>query len=421
MFRLFTYDLTKQQQKIIFLASMGGLLEFYDFTIYGLFSVYFASQFFPLHNGLLAIILSYSIFVVGYIVRPLGGIVFSHIGDELGRKKVLILTMLLMGIASCGMGLLPTYAQIGIYAPALMLLLRVIQGLAIGGELPSMIVYVAESMPGKRAYAMGGIFSGTAAGILPGMFINLVIVHYFTAAQVNNFGWRIPFLLGGLLCFIAYRIRRELHETAIFTALKTRNPFPFLELLHYHFTKLLIGIGLVSIMAAPIFLLIIFMPTYLIKIAQVNPAIVSSVILSTSLISVMAIYLMGILANKYNVYELMRSCLILVSCAALFCYYSIWQNLNLYLGLGVFAVFQGFLVTLAPILLSHLFPPHIRLTGVALSYNLSFVLFGGLTPIIVTSLIEATGMVYLIPVVFILCCVAITAVALQQSRRYINL
>ena len=170
-------DLNVEQKKIIALSSIGGMLEFYDFTIYGLFSVYFAHQFFPAFDNFAAIMASYSIFVVGYIVRPLGGILFSHIGDEIGRKTVLILTMVLMGLASFGLGLLPTYAQIGIWAPILMVLLRLLQGLAIGGELPSMIVYVAESMPKQRGIAMGGVFAGTVCGLLPGMLINMLITH----------------------------------------------------------------------------------------------------------------------------------------------------------------------------------------------------------------------------------------------------
>ena len=206
------YNLSKEEQRVTWLSSLGGMLEFYDFTIYGLFAVYFSQQFFPTHDTFISLIASYSVFVVGYIVRPLGGILFSHIGDEWGRKKVLILTMMLMGISSLGMGLLPNYSQIGIYAPALMLFFRLTQGLAIGGELPSMIVYASECMPNKRGYAMGGVFSGTLAGLIPGMLINIFILNTLSQEDVLLFGWRIPFVLGGLLCIVAYFVRRELHE-----------------------------------------------------------------------------------------------------------------------------------------------------------------------------------------------------------------
>ncbi len=413
------YDLSKEQRKIVLLSSMGGLLEFYDFTIYGLFAVYFASQFFPSHNAFISIIASYSVFVVGYVVRPLGGIIFSHIGDEIGRKTVLILTMILMGVASIGMGLLPTYEQIGVYAPALMLLFRLIQGLAIGGELPSMIVYVSECMPDKRGFGMGGIFSGTVAGLIPGMLINLAIVHYLTPSQLNSFGWRIPFIIGGVLCFIAYQVRRELSETIMFKQLKSHNSFPFIELLQKHLGKVLIGAGLVSIMATPIILLIIFMPTYLIKIVKLSPSVTSDAILIASIVSVISIYVMGYLANKYDPYKLMKYSLALIVVAASLCYYLISINASITIALTIFAIFQGFLVTLPPIFLSYLFPTEVRLTGVALSYNISFVLFGGLTPIVVTSLIEKSHLIYFIPVVCLFVTVLFAFWALIKTKPFI--
>mgnify|MGYP003440062982 FL=1 len=413
------YDLSSEQKKIVVLSSLGGLLEFYDFTIYGLFAVYFAQQFFPSSNEFIAIIASYSIFVVGYIVRPLGGILFSHIGDEIGRKTVLIITMILMGVSSLGMGLLPTYAQIGLFAPALMLLFRLIQGLAIGGELPSMIVYVSESMPHKRGFGLGGAFSGTVAGLIPGMLINLLIVHWLSVEQINSFGWRIPFLLGGLLCFIGYLIRRELHETAEFKKIKQHEAAPFIEVLRHHLGKVIIGVGLVSIMATPIILLIIFMPTYLTKLAHIPTKIASDAVLVASVVSVISIYVMGILANKYSVYKLMRNSLFLILPAAALCYYLIGQGNNLILGLALFAVFQGFLVVLPTIVLSYLFPVKIRLTGVALSYNISFVMFGGLTPIVITSIIaETTGLVLFVPFGVLLVTVAFAYWALRRSREY---
>src|SRR6185437_9004320 len=174
------YKLNKEQKQIITLSSIGGMLEFYDFTIYSLFAVYFTNQFFPSHDQLISIVASYSVFLVGYIVRPLGGILFSHIGDEIGRKTVLIITMVIMGVSSLSIGLLPTYSQIGILAPILLLFFRLIQGLAIGGELPSVIVYVTESMPDKRGYGIGGIYTGTISGLIPGMLINLAIIHYLS-------------------------------------------------------------------------------------------------------------------------------------------------------------------------------------------------------------------------------------------------
>ncbi len=413
--------LNQEQKQVIILSSFGGLLEYYDFTVYGLFVAYFADQFFPSNNTFMSIIASYVVFVLGYVVRPLGGILFSHIGDEIGRKPVMILTMVLMGIASLGLGLCPTYAQIGIWAPILLLMFRLIQGLAIGGELPSVIVYVAESIPNQRGLAMGGIFSGTVAGLLPGILIELLLTHYLTINQINNFGWRIPFIIGGLLCVVAYYIRSKLHETQVFKKEQHRDRFPIVELLQHHFIKVLIGIGLISIMGAPIMLAIIFMPTYLTKIVKIQSNQISHAILIATCISIIVVFLTGALADKFNVYKLLSIFLPLIVIAASICYYMIAMRLNLIIAVSVFAVLQGTLNALPPILLSYIFPVHVRLSGVALSYNISSVTFGGMAPLIITGLIEKTGLIYLIPVLYLLVVTLIAAIATVKCSQFVKL
>lgn len=412
--------LNKEQKRIICLASVGGMLEFYDFTIYGLFAAYFAGQFFPSSNSFVTIISTYSVFLIGYIARPLGGIIFSHIGDEIGRKTVMIVTMILMGVASLGLGLLPTYASIGLWAPLLMLLLRLLQGLAIGGELPSMIVYVAESLPEQRGVALGGVFAGTVGGLLPGMLINLLITHYLTPLQIHDFGWRIPFILGSLLCFVGYQVRNKLHETAAFSNLKQRYKFPLGELIRHHFGKVLIGAGLVSIMASSIILAIIFMPTYLTKILKFDPAYVSNIILGTTVLSITSTYVIGLLTTRFPLYTLMRNIIFVLILAAAACYLMIAHHYCLSLALVLFAIAQGALVCLPPIFLSYLFPLPIRLSGVALSYNIAFVFFGGLTPIAVTTMIEYTQMLTMAPFLCLLVVALIALFSLARCRHYLE-
>jgi len=414
------YKLNKEQKQIIFLSSIGGMLEFYDFTIYGLFAVHFAHQFLPSNDPLLLIIASYSVFLTGYIVRPLGGILFSHIGDEIGRKTVLIITMILMGISSLGIGLLPTYAQIGILAPILLIFCRLMQGLAIGGELPSVVVYVTESMPDKRGFGMGGVFAATISGLIPGMLVHLIIIRYLSTYQIDSFGWRIPFILGGLLCLVAYQVRKKLHETKAFQNIKRRNKFPFIEVLRNHLKEVIIGIGLSSSMAAPITLGIIFMPTYLHKLVGLPMHGISLAMLIVTLVCTTSIYFMGILANKFNLVRLIISSAIFMIISAIFCYFGIAHGYNLILSIGVFAIFQGALITLPLIFLSYLFPAHVRLSGVALSYNISAVIFVGLTPIIITSVIRATSWVFITPVLWMGVVAVITIIAALKAKRYIG-
>ena len=409
--------LNKEQKRIIFLSSIGGMLEFYDFTIYGFFAAYFAAQFFPSHSSFSTIMATYSVFLIGYVVRPIGGIIFSHIGDEIGRKTALIITMVLMGVASLGMGLLPTYAQIGIWAPILMVTLRLLQGLAIGGELPSTIVYAAESIPNQRAVALGTIFSIVIAGLIPGMLINVFLTHYLSVEELNHFGWRIPFIIGGLLCIVAYQVRRKLHETKAFSHLKQHDKFPLATLIENNFSKLMIGVGLVSIMATPIILAIIFMPTYLTRILKYNSGQVSSTIIFTTVLSVLCVYMMGVLASRFSPYKLMRNCTVGLVLASAICYFMLFKGYNLMLALSIFTIFQGLLVTMPPIMLSYLFPVKIRLTGVALSYNLAFVIFGGLTPVVVTTIAQHTQRVYMAPFICILITALVALFALKKCPR----
>lgn len=413
------YNINPIQKKVIYLASAGGMLEFYDFAIYGLFTMYFSTQYFPSNNPLLPILASYGVFVSGYIMRPLGGILFSYIGDRYGRKKVLILTMLLMGIASFGLGLIPTYAQIGIVAPVIMLILRLLQGLAVGGELPSIIVYTTESMPDKRGFALGGTFAGVLCGLLMGILINFILVHNLSIQNLNLFGWRIPFLLGGGLCVVAYKVRRELHETTAFQHMKHNIKATLIELLRHHSMMVLVGVGLVSIASTSVILLIIFMPTYLTKIVKLNQNLVGNVALLAILTAITSAYLSGILSQQYNLYKFTKICLSLIFPSAAMCYYLIYLHSYIYIGIIFFAIFYGALNVLSMICISYIFPQEVRLSGVALSYNIATVIFGGLTPLLVTIIIDKTGWNYTAPLIFILVSTIFAYWGLVKVRKLI--
>ncbi len=417
------YKLDKYQRQVVLLSSLGGMLEFYDFTVYGLFAAYFSDQFFPSSNEMISLVAGYSIFVMGYVVRPVGGIIFSYIGDAIGRKIVLVLTMILMGIASFGLGLLPTYAQIGVMAPILMLLFRLLQGLAIGGELPSMIVYVSESMSNKRGYGLGGVFSGTFAGLLPGMIINLLILKYLTHEQVYQFGWRIPFIIGGLLCIVAYFVRKKLHESEAFKQQRKHVSNPVIEVLTKFKKNLLLGVIVVAIIAAPTTLAIIFMPAYLTKIAKIDESITGYAVLFATIVSVLSMYIFGIVVQKIKLISVLRLFLALFIVTGTFAYFAISQQNSFLINVTLcsFAFTQGALVVIGAVLLSYLFPIEVRLSGIALSYNISFILFGGLLPVYMTSLIMYTKFIYVVPIVLIVAISLLVFTSIGGIKKYIPL
>jgi MFS family permease len=394
---------TPIEKKILCLASLGGMLEFYDFVIYGIFSAYFASQFFPTHDPLMSVIESYVVFVLGYLARPIGGIFFSHIGDEKGRKQVLIITVVLMGVSSLGIGLLPTYATIGIYAPLLLLLLRLLQGLAIGGELPSTYVYVRESISHKANLSFGIIMSVIVFGLLFGMIINFILTHTLNHQQLVSFGWRIPFFIGGALCLISYKIRQQLHETHAFEAIKNKPEFPILHLLKYHFQALLVGTMITAVLASSIVTFIIFMPTYLLKILKLNPLIVGSDTLYITILTIIIAFYTGYIIEKFklNVNRVFKILTLLAIVLAGVAFFILYTNSNLVIAMLIFGIIVGMFTALSPAIITTLFPTEVRLTGVALCYNLGFSIFGGLAPIVITSIIRDGGNIYLVPFTYV--------------------
>jgi MFS family permease len=411
--------MNKEERKIVGLAALGGMLELYDFAIYGMFAVYFAHQFFPSTNTYTAILETYMVFSLGFILRPLGGIIFSHIGDEYGRKNVLVYTILIMGVSSVGIALLPTYATIGLAAPLLLLACRLLQGLAIGGELPTTFVYISESMPNKRILAFGITMTGVFSGYLFAAAINYILTRCFDTSQLNDFAWRIPFALGGLVCFISYKIRKTLRETKEFQEIMNKPRLPLVYLLKNYTPQ--VGAGAIFSATQQVFsiLAIIYMPTYLHSILHINQDAINSMLPVALIVSVVTIGVAGVLFRRaLNLSRLMMVSLVVNLLIVPFAYYLI---VNQYSFSGYILLMFGhaFIGLMIPLYLTTLFPTNIRLSGVAMSYNLSVATFGGLAPVLVTTLIKQTQAIYLTPVLYILAFIvaSIILVAIFSSKN----
>ena len=215
---------TRSDYKTLGLAALGGALEIYDFIIFVFFALTLSQLFFPPEMPeWLRLLQSFGIFVTGYLARPLGGILMAHFADRLGRKKVFSLSILMMALPCLLIGIMPTYAQIGYFAPLLLLALRVLQGAAVGGEVPSAWVFVAEHAPvGHRGYALGFLQAGLTFGYLIGALTATFLAQAFTSAQILDYAWRYPFLLGGVFGVIGVWLRRWLSETPVFMAMQAQ-------------------------------------------------------------------------------------------------------------------------------------------------------------------------------------------------------
>ncbi len=386
--------LRPNERKIIFLASLGGALEFYDFVIYVIFAPIISQVFFPETDKFASLMSVYAVFAIGYLIRPLGGVAFSHFGDKYGRKKTFIFSVILMAVPTVLIGLLPTYQQMGILSSILMIFLRLLQGLSIGGEIPGALTFTCEHVnPRSRGLACGVIFSCLNLGIFLGAMISLILMNQLSNAQLLSFGWRIPFIFGGLLGVFSFYIRKQLAESPLFLAFKntTENTrMPFVEAITLYWRNILQGIGLTCLGSVMINLLFLYMPTYLSTILT-YPKQQATLFNTINL----GFYSLLLVFFCWCGDRLGRKLVLLVGVVGfialsyiLFITLSRQTTLSLITALSVFAILSSSIMVY-PSLLVELFPVSIRYTGIAISYNLAFAFFGGLTPFIVTYLIES--------------------------------
>ncbi|MES2141597.1 MAG: MFS transporter [Pseudomonadota bacterium] len=388
---------TQEQKKTILLTSLGGALEFYDFIVFVFFAKTLGTLFFPSSDSFVSLMASWSLFAVGYLMRPLGGIILGHLGDRIGRKKTFLITLIGMAMPSLLIGLLPVYQTIGILAPVLLILFRLLQGFCVGGEIPGALVFITELTPTQnRALVCSLIFFGVNSGLLLGSVIAALLSHFMAPKVLLTWGWRLPFCLGGVLGILGVYLRRQLHETPLFLQLqklKKQSSFPLKEILSKYSVQVGQGALLTSLGAVTVSLFFLFMPNYLSTFFHYPfdslMGLNSILIFTCSLFSILISYY----ADQHGYLKLFRFGalgLLLFSYPlyALFAWKSFyWVVLATLLltGMGslVISVFTSILVGL--------YPTSVRYTGVALVYNLGFAIAGGFTPLLVTWFIQVTG------------------------------
>lgn len=384
--------LTSSQKKMLFLSSLGGVLEFYDFIIYIFLSPFIEKVFFSGGSAYLATLKTLAIFAVGYLLRPLGGIIFSHFGDRYGRKVVFLLTVILMAVPSLAIGLLPTTSEMGVVSPILLLIFRMMQGLALGGEIPAAITFVSEHVDQRRlAFANATLFFGINTGLLLGSFVTTVLTSMLTEQEMFSFGWRIPFLLGGIFGVASIFLRRYLHETTAFKALKRQQvaPIPFVTLMRDHWRNVLQGTCLVSIGAVTIFLYL-YWPQYLTKYFHYDFSTIMRINTIGTLILNVMILLGGWFSDRigYHRLYLMIALSIIVFTYPLFLLFNLHSVMWVMVSYTLFSILFGFIPGTYCAMIAMLYPTAVRYSGIAMSYNLAYAFIGGLSPLICTLLIH---------------------------------
>jgi len=383
--------------RTLLLASLGGALEFYDFVVFVFFALPLSHLFFPPDTApWLAQLQVYGIFAAGYLARPLGGIVMAHFGDRQGRKRMFTLSVFLMALPTLAIGLLPVYAQVGLLAPLLLLLMRVVQGVAIGGEVPGAWVFVAEhAPPGRVGFACGCLTSGLTVGILIGSLTAAWINHHLPAEDVLRWGWRAPFLLGGVFGFVAVWLRRWLSETPVFAELRERkalsDELPLRTVLAGHGSSVLLSMAVTWMLTAAILVLILMLPT----LVQKGFGIAADVaFLGNSL----AAFCLGVgcVAYGWLADRIGGPRALLVGSLALVAgTYALFADLTTggthFLPLYALTGFLVGAVGVVPTIMVAAFPPAIRYSGLSFAYNVAYAVFGAATAPLIAYLAERAG------------------------------
>ncbi|PKW16832.1 MHS family proline/betaine transporter-like MFS transporter [Saccharopolyspora spinosa] len=390
--------LTAAQARRVALGSAAGTaVEYYDFTVYGLLSVSLSTHFFHSDDPLAALLSTFAIFGVAFVLRPIGGMVFGHLGDTLGRRRVLTATILLMTGSTAVIGVLPTYPEIGLAAPILLLLARVAQGLSAGGETSGAGVYAAESAPAKRrAFYASGISGGALFGALIASVLIVGLSSVLPAAEMNTWGWRIPFLISLPIGLIGFWIRRRLEESPQFTGLAEQGSVanaPLLTAVREHRRTILVATCLTLFPMAGYYLIYIYMPTYLTKVAGFDARVGFWSSTVALLAACVATPMFATLSDRTG-----RKPMLIVSgiamCALIIPALMVMNSHTVGLAIlshVVIAVPHAAAQSVLLVTIAEQFPTVVRSSGLSLGYNVAAAVAGGSAPFAATWLVAHTG------------------------------
>ncbi|MGV2291267.1 MFS transporter [Trinickia sp. YCB016] len=371
-------------------ASIGNALEWFDLVVYGFFAVVIAKLFFPAGNDTISLLLTLGTFGVSFFMRPLGAVVIGAYADRAGRKAALTLSIFLMMLGTLLIALLPTYESIGIAAPLILVLARLMQGFSAGGEFGSATAFLAEHVPARRGFfASWQIASQGLTTVLAAVF-GAVLTGTLSPEQLYSWGWRVPFIFGLSLGPIAYYIRTRLDETPEFLASETTTT-PLRDTFASQKTRLVIAMGIVVLGTVSTYL-VLFMPTYGIKQLGLAPSVAFEAIVLTGVIQMVGSPIVGHLSDIHGRTGIMLASATLI----LVLIYPAFVFLVAHPTFGALIAVQivlGLLMTgyfgALPGLLSEIFPVQTRTTGMSLAYNIAVTIFGGFGPFIIAWLIRA--------------------------------
>ena len=411
-----------QRGRAVVAGVIGNVLEWFDFGVYAYFVPVISQLFFPANDKLSSLLLTFAVFGVGFVMRPVGSILFGIYGDRFGRRKALSAVIFLMAFSTLAIGLLPTHQQVGVLAPILLVVIRLLQGLSAGGEWGGSTAYLVEYAPeGRRGYigswqqvSVGG---GFLLGSLSAAFINEVMSH----DAVMSWGWRIPFILGIVVGLLGAYLRWRLSDTPKYTELEEHHGVskaPFVEAVTTYWRETLTVFGLTLHNTVAYYIPIVYMTSYIISQAHLSPS--SALWIGTACLTVFVILIpiWGALSDRIGrkPFLLLSSGGYIVLSYPLFMMASSGSFVLAFLAQLTMIVFLSFFSGACPATYSEIFPTKVRYTALSIGYNIAVAIFGGFAPFIATWLIKVTGS-NLAPSYYLIAAAVITFVVVLRIKE----
>lgn len=366
---------------------IGNVLEWYDFGVYGFFASIIATQFFPSSDPMVSLIAAFGAFAAGFLMRPVGGMIFGHLGDKYGRGLALQLSVLCMAVPTFLIGLLPTYKKIGAAAAVLMVVMRMIQGAAVGGEYTSSIVFLAERAPiGKRAFYSCWSFFGAVGGMLMGSAVGALLSNTISPEALTSWGWRLAFMAGILVSGTGYLIRKGMVEKPA----EKHEKMPLAEAFRFHKLDMIRVTGFNVVNAVTFYLMFVYAVTWMIKNVHVS----RSEALDINTITMLTLLILTPLCAKLSDVWGRKKTLLLSMGGIVLLAYPLIRLMHhpdfawMLMGQLGFAVLAGLFGASIPAAMVEMFPKRIRVTAVSVSYNITFAILGGTSPMVAVWLIE---------------------------------
>lgn len=380
-------------------AALGNMMEWYDYGVYAYVATTIGKVFFAGQTG--ALLQSFGVFALSFVLRPVGGIVFGHIGDRVGRQTALSLTIIMMAIGTFLIGVLPGYASIGIWAPIGLIVLRLIQGFSTGGEYAGAATFMAEYAPNRRRGFAGSFLPvGTLLGYSMGAAFVAALTLALPQSAMLSWGWRLPFLVGLPLGLVGLYLRLKLEDTPVYTELQGQHgtsKLPLRDVGTKERGPALLFVGVVVLLMISDYVLLSYLPTYMENVLHTSSSIALFILVGVMLVMMATVTFVGRLSDRFGRKPMLAASTI---CFILFSWPAFWliqrgDLLPVVIGVLALGMFLNLFLGTEPATLPAIFSTQTRYAGFGISYNIAVAAFGGTAPLIVTALVNATGNPYM--------------------------